>query len=175
MTPRERRAFVFLRDRLHDLPEGLTGLVPTRLGPLARSSLLSPAGKARVALDYVLPAQPRRRRRVARSLHSAATGSRSLGTVSRAADVRYLRRRRRCSCSLTATFPQLREAERVHGGLIRGVLAGRRDAPATLSATIWIPDPNRRPRASWSPCWPIACKVEGVTIRTGVEVKAVGA
>src|SRR4051812_36467893 len=52
VTPRERRAFVLFRDGLHSLPEGLTGLVPTRLGPLARSSLLSPGGKARVALDY---------------------------------------------------------------------------------------------------------------------------
>ena len=52
-----RRAFVLWRGRLHDLPEGLSGLVPTRLAPLVRSTLLSPLGKARVALDYLLPAR----------------------------------------------------------------------------------------------------------------------
>ena len=57
VTPQRRRAFVLWRGRLHDLPEGLSGLVPTRLAPLARSSLLSPLGKARVALDYLLPAR----------------------------------------------------------------------------------------------------------------------
>jgi oxygen-dependent protoporphyrinogen oxidase len=57
-TPRRRRAFVFSRGRLHDLPEGLTGLVPTRLGPMLRTRLVSPRAKARLALDYVLP--PRR-------------------------------------------------------------------------------------------------------------------
>jgi oxygen-dependent protoporphyrinogen oxidase len=36
--------------------------------------------------------------------------------------------------SLTATFPQLREAERRFGGLIKGVVAARRLAPAPVSA-----------------------------------------
>jgi protoporphyrinogen/coproporphyrinogen III oxidase len=125
VTPQRRRAFVLWRGRLHDLPEGLSGLVPTRLSPLARSSLLSPLGKARVALDYIVPARP-------------AAGDESLGGFIRrrlggeawerlveplmagiyAADGDKL--------SLAATFPQLREAERRYGGLIKGVLAARR-------------------------------------------------
>jgi oxygen-dependent protoporphyrinogen oxidase len=129
VTPRERRAFVLFRGELHDLPEGLTGLVPTRLAPLARSPLLSPAGKARVALDYVLPA-----RRDAGDESLGGFIRRRLGTEAwerlveplmagiYAADGDTL--------SLAATFPQLREAERTHGGLIRGVLAARRAAPA---------------------------------------------
>jgi oxygen-dependent protoporphyrinogen oxidase len=70
VTPQPRRAFVLSRGELHELPEGLSGLVPTRLAPLARSQLLSPAGKARLALDYLLPA-------------SRATADESLGAFIR--------------------------------------------------------------------------------------------
>ena len=116
--------------RLHELPEGLTGLVPTRLGPLARSSLLSPAGKARVALDYVLPASRSEddeslgafiRRRLGQEAWERLVEPLMSGIYAADGD----------ELSLRATFPQLREAERVHGGLIRGVLASRRGAPAS--------------------------------------------
>ena len=43
------------RKRLHPLPESLLLGVPTRLGPLVRSRLISPAGKARAALEPLLP------------------------------------------------------------------------------------------------------------------------
>ena len=43
------------RGRLHPLPESLLLGVPTRLGPLARSHLISPFGKARAALEPLLP------------------------------------------------------------------------------------------------------------------------
>ena len=49
--------------QLTPLPDGLVGGVPTRLGPLIRSPLLSPAGKLRAVADYVLPrrfTEPRR-------------------------------------------------------------------------------------------------------------------
>lgn len=43
------------RGRLHPLPESLLLGVPTRLGPLARSHLISPVGKVRAALEPLLP------------------------------------------------------------------------------------------------------------------------
>jgi protoporphyrinogen/coproporphyrinogen III oxidase len=128
-----RRAFVLWRGRLHDLPEGLSGLVPTRLAPVARSSLLSPLGKLRVALDYLLPARRGAgdeslggfvRRRLGREAWERLVEPLMAGIY--AADGDQL--------SLTATFPQLREAERRFGGLIKGVLAARRLAPAPVSA-----------------------------------------
>jgi oxygen-dependent protoporphyrinogen oxidase len=122
-------ASVLFRGRLHRLPEGLTGLVPTRLGPIARSELLSPAGKARLALDFVLP--PRKgdgdeslasfvERRIGREIYERLVEPLLTGIY--AGDGRRL--------SLAATFPQLREAERAHGGLIKGALAAGRRAPA---------------------------------------------
>jgi protoporphyrinogen/coproporphyrinogen III oxidase len=128
-----RRAFVLWRGRLHDLPEGLSGLVPTRLAPLVRSTLLSPLGKSRVALDYLLPARRAAgdeslggfvRRRLGREAWQRLVEPLMAGIY--AADGDQL--------SLAATFPQLREAERQYGGLIKGVLAARRQAPAPLPA-----------------------------------------
>jgi protoporphyrinogen/coproporphyrinogen III oxidase len=132
-----RRAFVLWRGRLHDLPEGLSGLVPTRLAPLVRSTLLSPFGKARVALDFLLPARRAAgdeslggfvRRRLGREAWERLVEPLMAGIY--AADGDQL--------SLAATFPQLREAERRYGGLIRGVIAARRQAPAPASKSAFL-------------------------------------
>jgi protoporphyrinogen/coproporphyrinogen III oxidase len=132
VKPQRRRAFVLWRGRLHDLPEGLSGLVPTRLAPLARSSLLSPIGKARVALDYLLPTRRGEgdeslggfiRRRLGREAWERLVEPLMAGIY--AADGDQL--------SLAATFPQLREAERRYGGLIKGVLTARRLGPSPIS------------------------------------------
>lgn len=57
MSP-PRGAYVLRDDRLHALPEGGAFGIATRPGPFIRSTLLSPAGKVRVALE---PFVPRRR------------------------------------------------------------------------------------------------------------------
>jgi oxygen-dependent protoporphyrinogen oxidase len=124
----QRHSYIFSRGRLHDLPEGLSSLVPSRLAPLMRSRLLSPAGKARLLLDFIQPARP-------------ASGDESLGhfmcrRLERevfewlieplmggiyAGDAQQL--------SLQATFPQLRQLELKHGSLPRGVM---QSVPAPL-------------------------------------------
>ena len=124
---RNRGSFVLRRGKLHRIPEGLTGLVPTKLGPLAKSRLISPLGKLRMLGDYV-----RRPGKGAADESLAGFMSRRLGgevytnlieplmAGIYAGDGRNL--------SIEATFPQLRAAERDHGGLIRGVLAQRAKA-----------------------------------------------
>jgi oxygen-dependent protoporphyrinogen oxidase len=52
---RFRKVFVWFRGRLHPLPDGFQLLAPTRLAPFATSSLFSWRGKARMALDLILP------------------------------------------------------------------------------------------------------------------------
>src|SRR5881409_4144679 len=49
------KVFVWFRGRLHPLPDGFQLLAPTRLAPFATSSLFSWRGKARMALDLLLP------------------------------------------------------------------------------------------------------------------------
>jgi oxygen-dependent protoporphyrinogen oxidase len=128
VTPQRHRAFILYRDTFHPIPEGLTGLVPTRLGPVARSRLLSLRGNARLALDYVLPTHEASdealgafvRRRLGNEAWERLVEPLMAGIY--AADGDQL--------SLAATFPQLQAAEREHGSLIKGVLAARQNAPA---------------------------------------------
>lgn len=170
-NPNVRRTYVQRGDRLYDLPEGLTGLIPTRFGPLARSALISPWGKLRMALDYVLP------RRVAGSDESvAAFVRRRLGREAYdhliepllsgiyAGDGAQL--------SLAATFPQLRQVELDSGGLIKGMLAAQRQAPPGLAAT----NGQARP-AFLTPTTGLAeivealeARLSGIELLRGVEV-----
>ena len=134
ITPQPHRAYVAWGGSLHELPEGLTGLVPTRLSPVLQSSLLSPIGKARLALDGILPAKPGTedetvgsfvRRRLGDQAWERLVEPLMAGIYAANGDL----------LSLQATFPQLREAEIRHGGLAKGVLANRATAtPATRPA-----------------------------------------
>lgn len=56
--PSASEALVWHEGRLRPLPHGLVLGVPARLGPLARSGFLSPAGLARAGAEAVLPQTP---------------------------------------------------------------------------------------------------------------------
>jgi oxygen-dependent protoporphyrinogen oxidase len=124
------RSYVMRGRKLYELPEGLTGLIPSRFGPMVRSRLISPAGKLRMALDYVIPSRIGEgdeslaaftRRRLGPELYERLIEPLMSGIY--AGDGEQL--------SLAATFPQLRQAERVHGSLIRGMLANQPSREAT--------------------------------------------
>lgn len=124
-----RRSFVLRNGKLHRIPEGLTGLVPTKLRPFARSRLISTPGKMRMLGDFV------RKPRVSdadESLSSFMT--RRLGSEVYTNLIEPLMAGIYAgdgsTLSLRATFPQLQQAEREHGGLIKGVLAERAKAQA---------------------------------------------
>jgi oxygen-dependent protoporphyrinogen oxidase len=120
-----RRTYVMRRGRLHVLPEGFTGLIPSRLGPLVKTALLSPLAKLRMALEYFIPPRPADgdesvagfvTRRLGRAPYVRLIEPLMAGIY--AGDGEQL--------SLEATFPQLRALELEHGGLLRGLLAARR-------------------------------------------------
>jgi oxygen-dependent protoporphyrinogen oxidase len=58
VAPAAGKALLWTGGRLRPLPDGLLLGAPVRLGPLARSGLLSPLGLARAGLDLVLPRRP---------------------------------------------------------------------------------------------------------------------
>lgn len=118
-------SFVLSRGKLARLPEGLTGLVPTRMMPFVKTSLISPLGKLRVALDFAIP--PRRDdadesvetfvvRRLGRAMYDRIVEPLLSGIF--AGDGSKL--------SVLATFPHLRAAEREHGSMGRSMLAAKR-------------------------------------------------
>jgi oxygen-dependent protoporphyrinogen oxidase len=119
-----RRSFVKRADRLHPLPDGITGLVPSRLMPLVTTGILSLRGRARAALE---PFMPRAngdgdesvasfvRRRFGKEAWEWLVEPLLSGIY--AGDGNAL--------SVQATFPQLRETERTYGSILRPMVSAR--------------------------------------------------
>lgn len=123
-NPQKKNTYVLSRNRLLPLPDGLAMMIPTNIEAILKSRLVSWFSKARMGLDFFLPAK-------------AVNGDESLGTfVSRrlgreayenlieplmsgiyAGDGDQL--------SLASTFPYLRDLELKHGSLARGALKMR--------------------------------------------------
>ncbi len=139
-----RRTYVMRHGKLYDLPEGLTGLIPSRFGPMIKTGLISPLGKLRMGLDYFIPPKSLNgdeslaqfvERRLGHELYERMIEPLMSGIY--AGDGEQL--------SLGATFPQLRQTELEHGSLVKGMLATKRrkhpernaveskDAPAAQS------------------------------------------
>ena len=132
-----------LRDgRLVPLPAGLSLVVPTRLGPLVRSPLLSARGKLRVGLDLVLPARGSRPGGADGDGRDAAPDESVADLVRRRFGTEYLDRLAGPllagihstdpeELSLAAAFPHLAAMERRHRSLLLAVRKnGGRPRPA---------------------------------------------
>ena len=125
---RFRSAFVVHRGRLHALPEGFQLMAPTRLAPLLASPLFSWRGKARMALDLVLPrgGDPDEslgafvRRRLGREALERVAQPLIGGIYTADPD----------SLSLAATMPRFLEMERRDRSVILGMRRAGRAAPA---------------------------------------------
>lgn len=120
-----RRSFVVRNGELLPVPEGFQLLAPSRFGPLVRTPIFSLAGKARMALDLLIP---RRQENGDESLGSFVLrrlGREALDRIAQpmiagiyGADPMQL--------SLDATLPRFREMERRHGSVIRGMWSSQR-------------------------------------------------
>jgi len=126
-NPKQKNTYVLHHNRLEPLPDGLAMMIPTNVGSILKSQLVSWFGKARMGLDFIQPAK-------------AVDGDESLGTfVSRrlgreayenlieplmsgiyAGDGDQL--------SLASTFPYLRDLELKYGSLARGALQLRKQS-----------------------------------------------
>jgi oxygen-dependent protoporphyrinogen oxidase len=140
---RFRKTFVWFRGRLHALPEGFQLLAPTRVLPFVASGLFSWPGKARMALDLLLP-------RGAAALGRAGEDDESLGAfVRRRLGREALERVAQPlvagiytadpdDLSLAATMPRFLEAERRERSLILALWRASRRAPtAGTSGARW--------------------------------------
>lgn len=128
-----RRTYVMRHGKLYDLPEGLTGLIPSRFGPMIKTSLISPLGKLRMGLDYFIPPKSPNgdeslaqfvERRLGHEMYERMIEPLMSGIY--AGDGAQL--------SLRATFPQLRQTELDHGSLVKGMLATKRKHPERNTA-----------------------------------------
>ncbi len=129
-----RRTYVMRRGKLYDLPEGLTGLIPSRFRPMIKTGLISPLGKLRMGLDYFIPPKSLNgdeslaqfvERRLGRELYDRMIEPLMSGIY--AGDGEQL--------SLGATFPQLRQTELDHGSLVRGMLAKKKQSHSSTASS----------------------------------------
>jgi protoporphyrinogen/coproporphyrinogen III oxidase len=120
-----RKVYVWSRGRLRPMPDGVMLIVPTKIMPFIRSSLISWPGKLRMGLDAVIP--PRREDGDESLAHFVRRrlGSEALDRLAEpmiagiyVADAENL--------SLQSTFPRFLDMERKYGGLLRGIAAQKR-------------------------------------------------
>ena len=138
LGPAVRGALVSRGARLRRLPAGLSGLMPTRLGPLATSRVLSPRGLARVALE---PWQPPADGSGDESLEAFVTRRLGREAYERLVEplLTGIYAGDGARLSVGATFPQLRAIEREHGSLVRGLRARSRGAALPASPFLSFP------------------------------------
>ena len=119
------QTFAYSRGQLCEIPQGLISFVPTRIGPLLSSGLLSWPGILRMGVDWFLPNGSRDdhdeslasffRRRLGNEAFDRLIEPLVAGIY--AGDAAEL--------SMKATFPRFLDVEQQHGGLIKGMLAQR--------------------------------------------------
>ena len=114
--------------RLHPLPEGLTGLVPTNLDAFQKTELLSDAGKARLAAEAEAPKLESNEDESVASFISRRMGRETYENLVEplmsgiyAGDGEQM--------SILSTFPQLRQVEAKHGSLLSGLTQNGPTAP----------------------------------------------
>ena len=120
------QTFTYSKGRLREFPQGLISMVPTKLGPLFHSGVISWAGIVRMGADWIIPARARTNtEETLTEFFSRRLGSEAFDHLIEplvsgiyAGDANEL--------SVDATFPHLVELERKHGSLIKGALAMQR-------------------------------------------------
>ena len=149
-NPKTKKTYILKNDRLHELPGGLTMMIPTEFGPMIRTGLLSWPAKARMGFDFFMPSAPENgdetlgafvTRRLGRSAYENLIEPLMSGIYAGDGD----------RLSLQSTFPYFRDLEMKHGGLVKGALAVRRERAKKARANGKSPNPTTSTRLSASP------------------------
>jgi oxygen-dependent protoporphyrinogen oxidase len=140
-NPETKRTYILKNGELHELPGGLTMMIPTEFGPMIRTGLLSWPAKIRMGLDFFLPAASENgdetmgefvTRRLGRSAYENLIEPLMSGIYAGDGD----------KLSLQATLPYLRDLERQYGGLVKGALAVRNERARKAKASTKSPNPT---------------------------------
>ncbi len=125
--------FIYSRNKLHSLPEGVMLMVPTMFMPMAKSSLISWPGKMRMGMEIFMP---KRRNTDDESLASFVTRRLGRECLEKIAEplVAGIHTSNPDNMSVLATFPRFVQMEQKSGSLIHGMIAAMKSRPhATLS------------------------------------------
>lgn len=116
-----RKTYVLSGGKLHILPEGVILMVPTKIMPLAYSTLISWPGKLRMALELFIPRKKDDKDETLGSFVRRRLGKEVLDKIAEplvagvhAGDPETM--------SVRSSFPKFVQLEQEHGSLIRGML-----------------------------------------------------
>jgi oxygen-dependent protoporphyrinogen oxidase len=124
-TNENRRTFILSHGKLHALPEGFMLLVPTSFTPFIRSTLISPFGKIRMAMDWFIPRGRSEEEESLAEFVSRRLGKEALEKIAEPL-VAGIHASVPETMSLKATFPRFLDLEQEYGSLIRGMLVRRK-------------------------------------------------
>src|SRR6266498_3950462 len=126
-NPHKKNTYVLNRNRLLPLPDGLAMMIPTNIEAILKTRLVSWFSKARMGLDFLLPAKSVNgdeslgafvSRRLGREAYENLIEPLMSGIYAGAGD----------ALSLASTFPYLRDLELRYGSLARGALKMRKQS-----------------------------------------------
>ncbi|MGG1555525.1 protoporphyrinogen oxidase [Paenibacillus ferrarius] len=127
-NPKAKKTFIVRQGKLHPMPPGLVLGIPTQWTPFMRTGLISPLGKLRAAMDFVLP---KRKEQTDESLGHFL--KRRLGTevLERVVEplLAGIYAGDTFKLSLKSTFPQFGAMEQKHRSVILGMMASRKNVP----------------------------------------------
>ena len=131
-----KRTYVLSGGRLHELPEGVILMVPTKVMPFLRSSLISPSGKIRMGLEFFIP---KKKSGEDESLGDFVTWRLGREALDKIAEplIAGIHGGDPATMSVRASFPKFVQMEEQYGSLIRGMLQKMRKMQS-----------NRKPAAS---------------------------
>ncbi|MEE8424062.1 MAG: protoporphyrinogen oxidase [Thermodesulfobacteriota bacterium] len=117
-----RKTFVLWKGKLHELPEGVILMVPTKMVPILWSTLISFPGKIRMGMEYFIPKRKSNEDESLGSFVRRRLGKEALTKIAEpliagihAGDPETM--------SIKSSFPRFVDLEQNYGSLIKGMLA----------------------------------------------------
>ena len=131
------KTYIIHEGKLHRMPQGLMLGIPTEVMPFVRTGLIGPLGKARAAMDILLPRKKTTEDEALGAFLRRRLGSDVLEQIAEpllagiyAGDTDVL--------SLQATFPQFKQLEQKHRSLILGMIYSKKQQ-RSASGTAGLP------------------------------------
>ncbi|MFC3899650.1 protoporphyrinogen oxidase [Aliicoccus persicus] len=125
-------SFIYVNNKLSPLPKGTMLGVPTELWPFLKTDIVSPVGKLRAGLDLFKPVLKIDKDITAGDFFRRRLGDEVLENLIEpllsgvyGTDIDKL--------SLMSTFPNFKQQEEQHGGLIKGMIKSKKSAPKKTS------------------------------------------
>lgn len=124
-NPNAKKTYILSGGKLHRMPPGLMLGIPTQMVPFMRTGLLSMSGKARAALDLVLPKRTSPEDESLGHFLERRLGTEVLAQIAEPL-LAGIYAGNTYKLSLRATFPQFHAIEQKHRSLILGMMQNRK-------------------------------------------------